>query len=468
MSSRINHVDVTAKALSPLYAGGLTLLGTAAAWSAGVITVLWVTTLALVLYAFFKGRADWIWYCIAASPVLEVWARMTRAPLLPYELGKYFLVVAIMLLILLKARQRKEHSHHSSGYWIIGAIIPSIFVNIVVFNLDQWIFNLLGILELATLLILVSFERWSIERFCRTLQYALIPVVPVAVYLTLSASDFSRITFDLSANSVASGGFASNQVSTILGAAVVLLLVLQILKRPLFTWRFLDFGLLGLLIFRGFLTFSRGGMMVAGLAVLIALSPSIFASVRSFFRFGVVGALIVVLSAVIFQKVNAITGNLLLLRYKGETYSTISGASAKDVNTILSGRGDIAVSDLLIFKDNFVFGVGPGISKTLRSKYGFENIAAHTEFTRLLSEHGIGGLVIAIVLIVFPVWWISRQKIAAWKGIVAALFALAILTTFHAAMRTNTSIVLYALAAMPVFYYTNRNVEQAEDTVHRK
>lgn len=469
MNSRINHRAIVARAFSPLHAGILALIGAAAVWSGGIITVSWLLTLVVLLYAFVKGRADWVWYCIAASPALEVWARMARAPLLPYELGKYFLLIAIMALVFLKVRGRKEHPLHSSGYWIIGAIIPSIFVNIVVFNLDQWIFNLLGILELAVLLILASFERWSIERFCRTLQYALIPIVPVAVYLTLSASDFSKITFDLSANSAASGGFASNQVSTILGAAIVLLLILQILRRPLFSWRALDFILLGLLIFRGFLTFSRGGMMVAALAIVIAFSPSIFASARSFFRFGIIAAIVVFLSTIIFQKVNAITGNLLLLRYKGETYSTITGASAKDINTILSGRGDIAVSDLLIFKDNFVFGVGPGISKTLRSTYGFENITAHTEFTRLLSEHGIGGLIIVLVLLVFPMWWISRQKLTTWKGIVAALFALAILTTFHAAMRTNTSIVLYALAAVPVFYYTNRKVDQAkEDTVHRQ
>lgn len=469
LNRKVNHNEVVAKAFSPVHAGLLVLLGVAATWSGSMISMVWLVTLVLTLYAFFINRPEWIWYCVAASPTLEVWARMTRAPLLPYELGKYYLLVSIVLLVLLKARHSKARSCHSSGYWVIGAIVPSIIVNLVVFNLDQWVFNLLGLIELAALLILASFERWSIERFCRTLQYALIPIVSVVIYLTLSASNFSKISFDLSANSAASGGFASNQVSTILGAAAVLLVALQVLKRPLFSWRVFDFALLALLIFRGLLTFSRGGMMVAALGVVIALSPSIFANARSFFRFGVISTIVVFLSVIIFQKVNNITGNLLLLRYKGETYNTIKGVNTKDVNTILSGRGDIAISDLMIFRDNLVFGVGPGISKTMRSKYGFENIAAHTEFTRLLSEHGIGGLIVACVLLIFPIWWISRQKIGAWKGIVAALFALAILTTFHAAMRTNTSIVLYALAAVPVFYYKNRKVETAEeDIVYRK
>src|SRR5687767_5514110 len=100
------------------------------------------------LYSFMNRRADWLWYCIAASPVLEVWARMARAPMLPYELGKYYLLIAIAALLLLRLHRNRQYSYHSTGYWIIGAIIPSVIVNLVAFNLDQWIFNLLGILEL--------------------------------------------------------------------------------------------------------------------------------------------------------------------------------------------------------------------------------------------------------------------------------------------------------------------------------
>ncbi|MCD6062464.1 MAG: hypothetical protein K0R82_375 [Flavipsychrobacter sp.] len=465
MNQALNHKEIVAHSFSPLVAGLCCLLGIGATYSNGVISMLWLAIVAITLVGFAKGRTEWIWYCIAASPVLEVWARMTRAPMLPYELGKYYLLVAIGLLLLLRARSRNGHSLHTFGYWIVGAIVPSLVVNAVVFDIDQWVFNLLGIAELAVLLILISYERWSIERFCRTLQYSVVAIVPVIVYLMLSASDFSTTTFHLGANSVASGGFASNQVSTIIGASIVALIILQVLKRPLFSFNILNFVLLGLLIFRGFLTFSRGGMIVAAIAAFVALAPGIFASARSFWRFSLTAGAVALVSVFVFQKVNSLTGNLLLMRYKGETYSTMQGLYKKDLNSILSGRSDIAIADVLIFSDNPVFGVGPGISKTLRSKYGYENIAAHTEFTRLLSEHGLGGFIVVMVLMIFPIWWLSKQKIAAWRGVVASLFALAIFTTFHAAMRTNTTIVVYALAAVPVFYYTNKKANHSEEDI---
>lgn len=446
------------------------MLGVLATFSNVFITLAWLAIIMITMWAFIKFRPEWIWYCIAASPVMEVWARMTKAPMLPYETGKYYLLIAIIALLMLKLRGHKGYSQHSPGFWIIATIVPSLIVNIVVFDYDQWVFNALGIIDLALLLILAAFERWSIERFCRTLQFALIPIVSVVIYLMLSASNFSKIAFELKANSAASGGFASNQVSTIIGTSIVLLLLLQLLKRPLFTFRMFNLALLMLLIFRGFLTFSRGGMVVAGVAVLIALSPNFVSSLRSFLRFSLIGAGIVLVSFFVFQKVNRMTGNMLLMRYQGDTYSTVRGFREKDVNTITSGRGDVVLSDLLIFKDNPAFGVGPGISKSLRYKYGYQNIAAHTEFTRLLSEHGTGGVLIIGILLLFPVWWLRKQRIATWRGVVAALFAVAILTTFHAAMRTNTSIVMYALAAIPVFYYATRKIEghEKEDIVHRQ
>jgi hypothetical protein len=345
--------------------------------------------------------------------------------------------------------------------------VPGLFVNILLFDYEQWVFNALAVFELAMLLILVSRERWESERFCSTLQIMLMPAILLVVHLSLKASDFSNIVFELRSNALASGGFGSNQVSTVLGLAIVIFVVLQVLRRPLFQLGILNYILLGLLVFRGLLTFSRGGMIVALLAIAVVMIPSIFINGRAFFRFLLVGVLLGGLGYAIFIKVDQLTGNTLSLRYKGENYSTLQGYEEKTWNTILSGREDAVISDLLIFRDNFLFGAGPGTSKNLRMRYGYINMAAHTEFTRLLSEHGIGGLVTVLIISIFPLWWISKQRMKVWKYVVAALFSLAVLTTFHAAMRTNTTIVCYVLAAVPVFYSYSR-FEEKGDNIYRE
>ena len=386
---------------------------------------------------------------------------------MPYEIGKYFLVLSIGLIFLHHYLKGANSPRFKIGYVVIALLVPGIFVNIMLFDYEQWVFNALAIFELAALLILVSKERWEMERFCRTLQYALIPAVFLAVHLSLTASDFSSIVFELRSNALASGGFGSNQVSTVLGLAIAIVIILYVLRRPLFQLGILNYILLGILVFRGLLTFSRGGMIVAVIAVAIVMIPSIFLSYRSFLRFLFVGTLIGGLGFAIFTKVDQITGNTLSLRYKGESYSTAHGYQEKTLNVVLSGRENIIISDFLIFRDHLAFGAGPGTSKNIRRRYGYANMTAHTEFSRLLSEHGIGGLIVVCIISIFPFWWMSKQRLLAWRYVVAALFAIAVLTTFHAAMRTNTTIVCYVFAAVPMLYSYSK-FEKQDDNIYRQ
>ena len=180
------------------------------------MTLVWAIIVIGAVYGFLKDKPHLIWYGVAVSPMMEVLARMTRAPLLPYEIGKYFLVLSIGLIFLHHYLKGANSPRFKIGYVVIALLVPGIFVNIMLFDYEQWVFNALAIFELAALLILVSKERWEMERFCRTLQYALIPAVFLAVHLSLTASDFSSIVFELRSNALASGGFGSNQVSTVL------------------------------------------------------------------------------------------------------------------------------------------------------------------------------------------------------------------------------------------------------------
>ena len=428
------------------------------------ITLYWFTIVIICFLALTRDKPQWIWYCIAASPGMEVWARMSRAPYLPDETGKYFLLYAIMLLVIHHVLRRSEKPLYRVGMAVIILFIPSLIAGLSGFDFQDWVFNILGPLELCALLLLAARERWPIENFCRTLQCALLPIVAMVIFITVKAPSFEDLQFGLIANSSASGGFGSNQISTILGAGVVLTMLLLLLHRPLFAVKWLNYLVLFYLLFRGLLTFSRGGVIVAIIGIIVALYPYIFESLRSFLRYSALFVFLILAGALIFIKLNDMTGNMLLLRYEGETYGTLSGTRQKSVNLFLSGRADIIQSDLEIFADHPIWGAGPGGARHLRESYGYMASAAHTEFSRLLSEHGIAGLCIIVLLSVFPFVWIRRQTIKPWKGIIGALFTLAILTSFHAAMRTNVTVVFYALAAIPVLYYLN-NEEENEDTL---
>lgn len=416
-----------------------------------LILLVWIALCALTVVFYLQGRMDRLWYCIAASPGIEVWARMSRAPLVPFEMGKYYLLLAITLIFLHRLQNESEYPAHHIGKTLLFVMVPSLFVSLASFDYESWVFNVLGILQLIIFLIIASGERWDTERFCKTLQYAMIPVIAILVFMTYKSPTYEHRTFGLTANST--GGFGSNQVSTISGVGIVIPVLLIILRRPLIALMPVNYLIIAYSLFKGLITFSRGGMIVAVLAVIVALIPGMLADIRTFFKYLAMFVLFTIMGYGVFMLVNRISGNLLLLRYQGETVGTLDRTREKTLNTITSGRAELIKSDWAIFSDNIFFGIGIGNAKEERVRYGYDPIVAHTEFTRLLSEQGIGGAIVALGLFAFAIYWVMRQRLPVWRGITAALFVLAIFTTFHASMRTNVSVVFYALAAIPVYFY---------------
>lgn len=448
--------------LSILQLGGLLAIGILTALNAWIVTAIWFIVILFTVYAGFTNKSIWIWYGIAASPFLELSARLNNAPIIPSEIGKYYLVVSIAMLYFISlANEKKPRALYNTGTGILAFLLPSLLVAIRVFSLDQWVFNVLSLIELALLLNLASRERWDVERFCKTLQVGALPIIPILVFLIFSTPNLSEVEYNLNANTTTTAGFGSNQVSTIIGLGIAFMMGLLVLRRPFISIVWLNYVLIGLLLFRGLLTFSRGGIIGGMMTAIIMLLPAMFSSARSFLRYSLLGIVVLILSYAIFEKANSLTDNKLLLRYQGETAGTASGDKKKSFNTATSGRADLINADINIFISEPLFGVGPGEAKNLRVKYGAATAAAHTEYTRLLSEHGIGGGIIAIILIGFPFVWVRKQKLHTWRGISAGLFFLAVFSAAHSASRTNITVVAYVLAAMPIYYFNVRKTQSA-------
>jgi hypothetical protein len=223
---------------------------------------------------------------------------------------------------------------------------------------------------------------------------------------------------------------------------MLLLAMAIIIQKNLFGRYIIDVFLAGYFLFRGFLSFSRGGILVAFLAFGIFFYFLKSSKILPFYKIRMrkinVSKVLLIIAgfAFVFVVADNITHGALLNRYKGETGGTLRGEKEKNLSTITTGRWDIMITDLKMWKDYPLFGVGGGYSAGLRPNYGFHKIAAHTEFSRLLSEQGMFGLLINLILMFFIPYYIIVNRNSVEKAFLLALFALGLLTSFHGGMRT--------------------------------
>ena len=160
--------------------------------------------------------------------------------------------------------------------------------------------------------------------------------------------------------------------------------------------------------------------------------------------------ILILFSGIAYFLVNSLTGGLLTQRFSGETVQSISGKEEKSLEGFSTGRTSIIEDDVRLWFDNIVFGVGPGESPFKRAELGEERGAnTHTEFSRLLSEHGLFGLVVNILLIIIIPFKILNSKLSPQiKYIKLAFILFALFSMTHSAMRTIIPVIFYAFSAV--------------------
>lgn len=379
----------------------------------------------------------------------ELLARMAQTfPFIPYELGKYLLFVAMIWGII------KYQNFGIYGWVMLFCLIPAFFVDLS----DQvaqsdLIFNILGPINVA--LVVIFFYRKKVTptqwgHLCRLIIY---PIIGVLAYTILKTPDFSKVEFELSANVDLSGGFGSNQVSTLFGLGAFLTFVMIINRFKLTGYFAFDALLLFAFSFQGLLTFSRGGMLGGLLGIIVVLffirNPTREEKLR--FQLPNVGKYIlpiILVTVMSYVVVDQITGGLLSLRYQGETIGTLEGSKVKSINSVTTGRFDIFMGDIELWSENFFLGVGAGASRFLRST--MTGTVAHVELSRLLAEHGFFGLIYFFILCWLGLQLFRSNPNPLYRGMSMAFFLIATYTTFHAAMRTFVTPVLIGLSLLYV------------------
>jgi len=383
----------------------------------------------------------------------EVFGRMLKAyPYIPWEVSKYLMISSFIILLLIN----KIKTPSRIGLLIILLLIPGVLIDLSSqVNLELLINNLFGITSLALLLIIIkdySIAKQDFDSILRLLWYSTIPTL---IYVIIRTPELALLNFTLNANFEATAGFGSNQVASILGIGMFLSFYAWMNKHLFSGNHSLDGLFIGLFAYQGFLTFSRGGMVVVLIAIVVYYilfrSSNFYLDIikirklRPFFFFA--SAIIIIFSTFLFIQ-NISDGNITK-RYSGDTSATLSGAKIKTINTITTGRYGLFIEDLNLWYKNFIFGTGVGASKFLRGN-GLNGISPHTEISRLLAEHGIFGLIIILLMLGLVYRSYHINKSSAYRGILVCLGLIAIGTAMHSAMRTFITPIFFCLSTMRI------------------
>ena len=374
-------------------------------------------------------------------------------PLLPYEMGKYLSIAVVLFGLLYPARNSKKVM---VGNVMLVLSLPAFFLLPDNFRMADVIFNYFGLFSLCVSITFFSKQTLTYTQVLRMFKVLLFPVISFTVFIMLRQSQTENVQYGLNANYETSGGSATNQVATILGFGFAILALVFLTRQRVFKTKYVDVGLMFIFLFRALITFSRGGIIAAMLAiVLVLLLPKtrniwanrqiIFRKINPVYYLYSIGFILVT-----FLIVNSMTGNFLLLRYQGyNAHSIITGK--RDLRSITSSRSEIFESDLVIFANNPLFGVGIGQSRYWRTVYGFKVAALpHSEPSRMLSEHGLFGIGMVIILLFYPVYRVINEKSNYRRAYMTILFSIAVLSSFHVAMRTMITPLAFGLACINI------------------
>lgn len=410
--------------------------------SANMITI---TAYAVISSAYFfltgikNKNANGEFHLLAANIVgVEVFLRMLKAPL-PHEVAKYTIIFVLGFANIFGYQKTPKSNF---PLWYVLLLLPSIFLTSTEtadYTRDLIAANISGPVAIGVASYYFFNRPFSNKDIFRILRVMTLPLISLVIYLQFKTINLETIEFAAwKSTSATTGGYGPNQVSTALGIGMLVFLGSIIMNKRLSGNLIVDVIFLGLFSYRGLLTFSRGGVLVPVLAVVIA-------TVVYFMRTGLTSRNIkliftvligIGISYVVWGLANTLTGDALERRYQGETGSTVHTGERE----FTSGRAEVMELDMKIFLDHPILGVGPGMGTIYRANYGYDagRVAAHVEFTRLFCEHGILGF-LALITLAYSIWH-KFKKIQ--MTILNKFFALsflwfALLTTNHNALRLS-------------------------------
>lgn len=400
-----------------------------------------------------KDRNNEALYFAAYIVGIEAFLRMTDG--LPvYEIGKYAVILFMSLGMFFRGVKKQ------SGYYFVYILLllPAIFLTVQDlgndYNMRKAIaFNLSGPVCLGISAMYCAHREITVKKLIDVLLTMGLPIVSTVIFIFLYSPDLSEVIVNTTSNSAASGGFGPNQVSTVLGLGMFVFFVQILLNSKNKTILIINTFLLSLITFRGIVTFSRGGIFTA-LVIIILFLVIVFISANLKNKRKLIIVIITgfLLGTSIWTYSSLQTGGLIENRYRNED------AQGREKSSMLTGRETLIESELRMFYENPVFGVGVGRNKEIREDELGIQAASHNELSRILAEHGTLGLIGLLILIFVPLSTFSSNRENIFLLSFLVFWAL---TINHAAMRIAAPAFVYALSLLKVSFNEN-------PTVHRE
>ncbi|PJJ10986.1 O-antigen ligase-like membrane protein [Flavobacterium sp. 1] len=384
---------------------------------------------------------------------IEILLRMTDGILLN-EFGKYSILIFMFLGMIYSG-----FSKNALLYWLfLLLLIPGVILATLTLDFETDIrkaiaFNISGPVCLGISAIYCYQRKISFDRLLGVITAFSLPLISVAVYLFLYTPSVKAVVTGTQSNFETSGGFGPNQVSTILGLGVFIFFVQLVLNSKSRLLQIINGGFVIVFAFRGIVTFSRGGILTAMMMIFIFLAVLYYqANSNAKFKIGMIIMLSFVAGMGVWGYSSLQTNGLINKRYANQD------ARGREKKSQLSGRETLIATEMQMFWDNPILGVGVGRNKEIREKETGIVSASHNEISRMLAEHGSLGLIDLIILLLTPLvlFLINRQNILALSFLTFWL-----LTINHAAMRLAAPAFVYALSLLKVY-----TVE--EPAIHRK
>jgi hypothetical protein len=268
-------------------------------------------------------------------------------------------------------------------------LIPSMLVTFVVADDIRVVrgaiaFNVSGALVMAVCACFCSRLWISPKQLQRIFFFTVAPIIGIWAISLYATATTTHIKFAMHSNWETSAGYNPTYVSAPLGLGGLLcyLLFLMNFSAGMLKKTVIIIGFI-LLTVQSTMTFSRGGIYMEFGAAAVA-SYYLFRS--KFLR----AKLLLLAVFLIF-----FTAYLIVPTLDSFTKGRFS---MRFTDTNPTRRDTLVMDDVRTFFENPLVGVGPGRAKEFRS-IG-QPLLSHTEYSRLLSEHGIFGLVSLFLLVV--------------------------------------------------------------------
>jgi len=382
----------------------------------------------------------------------EILLRMTKGSI-SYEAGKYLVIVFMIMGMFYKGLSGKGYPY----FMYLIFLVPSIFVASTTLSFDanfrtNIAFVLSGPVCLGIAALFCYDKKVNIRQLHKILLYLVLPIIANTAYIFIYNPSVRDVLSGTGSNRSASGGWGANQVATILGLGMFVMAVRLFTKSPSIGLKVLNLVIFSAISFRAIVTFSRGGVITAVIAIIAFLGmyylkvsrkkKNDIVKISLLFMFTVVATWVISSSQ---------TDGYVDLRYANKDHL---GREKSDVTT---GRGQLFEEELAGFMENPFFGIGSSRAKDQRIELDGQGVTSHSETSRLLAEHGMFGVIILLILIFKPLYLRSTNK---KNYFFFAFLGFWFATINHSSMRIAAPSFIYALALLNVTYEKN--------PIHRK